>query len=114
LQDIFTLFLFLLGFVGIIYLGFVFSKRLSKGVLKINSSKHMNVIDRLVVGQDRYILIVSVLDKYYLISVTGQSIEILKELDGEELETDPEPPQRIVDFEAFKSVFQNAFKKTKK
>ena len=104
----------LLAVIFVIYLSYVFSKYISKGTAKITAAKHMQVIDRLVVGQDRFILIVSVLDKYYLVSVTGQSIEILKELDGDELKNSSDNEPKPLDFDLFKTTFTNMFKRDKK
>lgn len=44
-------------------------------------SKYMNVVDRLMLGQNNFITIVEIYNKYYLIGITEKDISILKELD---------------------------------
>lgn len=41
----------------------------------------MNVVDRLMLGQNNFITIVEIDSKYYLIGITEKDINILKELD---------------------------------
>jgi flagellar biogenesis protein FliO len=41
----------------------------------------MNVADRLMLGQNNYIAIVEINNKYYLIGITEKDINILKELE---------------------------------
>lgn len=44
-------------------------------------SKYMNVVDRLMLGQNNFITIVEINDKYYLVGISEKDISILKELD---------------------------------
>lgn len=85
MEDVLTLVTVLILVAAVIYLSYWVSKNLSKGTVKIGSAKHMSVLDRLILGQDRYLAIVKVLSKYYLVSITGQNVQILKELDEEEI-----------------------------
>jgi len=97
----------------VFYLSYLFSRYMSKGALKINAAKHMKVIDKLAVGQDRYILIVKITDKFFLISATGQSVQILQELDGDGLDESGDESGKIIDIDAFKSIFQGFMGKKK-
>ena len=65
---------------AVLYLSYLFSRYLAVGAAKINKSKYVKIIDRVVLGQDRMILITMIGDKYYLIGSTAQSIQILTEL----------------------------------
>ena len=47
------------------------------------SSRYMNIIDRMPLGQNKFVAIMKVKDEAYLIGVTENSIEILKELEGD-------------------------------
>lgn len=114
-EDIFTIVVVLAMVAGVIYLSYWFSRSLSRGAVKINHAKYLSVVDRLVVGQDRYIVIIKVLSQYYLASITGQSIVILKELDGEEIAQNEaqqlEKPQGI---DTFKNVLSGMLNKKDK
>ena len=68
--------------VGVIlYLSYLFSRYLAVGAAKINKSKYIKIIDRVVLGQDRLLLIAKIGEKHYLIGSASQSIHILTELD---------------------------------
>ena len=45
------------------------------------SSRYMNVVDKLMLGQNNFIAIVEISNKYYLIGITEKGISILKELE---------------------------------
>ncbi|MCM1334107.1 MAG: flagellar biosynthetic protein FliO [Bacteroides sp.] len=69
---------------GLLFLFLYVMKRLSNGVGVVNGSK-MRVLDRVTVGRDGMLLVVSVCDRLILIAVTPQRIEKLCDL-----ETSPE------------------------
>ena len=69
--------------VFIIYLSYVVSKYVGRGMNKNGNSHYMRVVDQLMVGQDRYVAVVQAGDKYLLIGVTSQQISLLRELDPE-------------------------------
>ena len=71
--------------VFIIYLSYVVSKYVGRGMNKNGNSHYMRVVDQLMVGQDRYVAVVQAGDKYLLIGVTSQQISLLRELDPEDL-----------------------------
>lgn len=41
----------------------------------------MNIVDRMVVGQNKCLAIAEIAEKYYLISITEKDISIIKELE---------------------------------
>lgn len=71
--------------VFIIYLSYIVSKYVGRGMNKNGNSHYMRVVDQLMVGQDRYVAVVQAGDKYLLIGVTSQQISLLQELDPEDL-----------------------------
>lgn len=71
--------------VLIIYLSYVCSKYIGKGMNRGGNSKYMRMLDRLAVGQDRYVAVVQAGEKYLLIGVTQEQVNLLKELTEEEL-----------------------------
>ena len=64
--------------VFIIYLSYVVSKYVGRGLNKNGNSHYMRVVDQLMVGQDRYVAVVQA-------GVTSQQISLLRELDPEYL-----------------------------
>jgi len=77
--------LVLAAMAAVLYLSYLFSRYLAVGASKINKSKYVKIIDRVVLGQDRMILIAMIGEKYYLIGSTAQSIQILAELDDKDI-----------------------------
>jgi flagellar protein FliO/FliZ len=114
MQDILPLILTLLAIVLILYLSYIFSRFVSVRSAGITSAKYMNIVDRISMGQDRFLLIVSIQQKHYLLGVSGQSITLLKELDDS---IDLEPIARITPepfgLGSFKSTLQSMISKKK-
>jgi len=81
LDGVFPLILALIAVGVILYLSYLFSRYLAIGAAKVNKSKYIKIIDRIVLGQDRMIMIALIGEKYYLIGSSAQSIQILTELD---------------------------------
>lgn len=48
----------------------------------------MNVVDRIVLGQNKYMAIAEISNKYYLLSITERDINIIKELEDFQLKPD--------------------------
>lgn len=71
--------------VAIIYLSYLASKYVGKGMNRTGSSRYMKVLDQLMIGQDRYVTVVQAGDRYLLLGVTSQQISLLKELDADDL-----------------------------
>ena len=88
------------------YMSFLFTKFIGNRASKVNKADYMKIIDRLAVGQDRFILIVSVQGIYYLISATSKEIRVLKQLDDFR-EIPPEPNHPMPFSESFKTVLGN-------
>lgn len=70
---------------GIIYLSYICSKYLGKGLVKTGSSKYMRLMDQMVVGQNRSLMMVQVGGRYLLLGVSQEKIETLAELSEEDL-----------------------------
>lgn len=69
----------------IIYLSYVFSRYIGRGMNKSSSSSYMRLVDQITVGQDRYIAIMQIGEKYLLVGITAGQINMLTELKEEEL-----------------------------
>jgi flagellar biosynthetic protein FliO len=63
----------------------MFTKYVKGGTLGIRQSKFMKIVDTIAVGQDRYLIIVEINEKYYLVGSTTSDISILSKLEGDEI-----------------------------
>ena len=69
----------------ILYLSYLASKYLGRGMSRAGNSRYMRVIDQIMLGQDRHIAVIQVGGKYLLVGVTAGQISILSEVKDEEL-----------------------------
>lgn len=77
----------------ILYGSHIASKWAAMGTMRAVKSRQMQLIDRMVIGQDRMLMIVQVGERFFLIGSTGSEISLISELsstdilppDGEEL-----------------------------
>lgn len=80
----------MLSFAFVIILLFIavkmFTKYVKNGTVGMRESKFMRIIDTIAVGQDRYMMIVEINNKYYLVGSTASEINILSEINGEDIE----------------------------
>ena len=65
---------------GIIYLSYLCSKYLGKGLAKTGRSRYMRMVDQMVVGQNRTLAIVQVGDRYLLLGAGQEQVQTLAEL----------------------------------
>ena len=70
---------------GIIYLSYLCSKYLGKGLAKTGRSRYMRMVDQMVVGQNRTLAIVQVGDRYLLLGAGQEQVQTLAELSEEDL-----------------------------
>ena len=84
-MDWLTWLLSFIGVIGLIFLLFYALKKLNKRV-GTSSGSRLRVLDRLNVGRDGMLLVVSVAGKLMLIGVTSQRMEKLCELEQSEEE----------------------------
>ncbi len=75
---------FLLAAV-IIYLSYICSKYLGKGIVRSSSSQYMRMVDQMMVGQNRTLVIVQAGGRYLLLGVGPEQIQTLAELSEEDL-----------------------------
>ncbi|WP_207942449.1 hypothetical protein DOK78_000919 [Enterococcus sp. DIV2402] len=64
-----------------------------------NGGKTLQVLERIAVSKSSFIAIVKILDKYYVMSLSEQTNEIIRELTPEEVQkyrTSQQTPQEIV------------------
>lgn len=63
----------------------MFTKYVKGGTVGIRTSKFMSIVDTIAVGQDRYLLIVEIDGRYFLVGSTSSEVTILSELDSDEI-----------------------------
>ena len=73
----------LIGIIIIIFGAFYFTKWFSKKIPTVNGSK-IKILDRAVIGQNEYIVVVRVGEKVLLLGVSGQSVNLISELNPED------------------------------
>lgn len=100
----------LIGVIGILVLTYFGTRWMTSkvGTTGVGSSKYMKIIDRLVVGQNKSIVIVDIQGKYYLVSITENNIELLKELDSLEINTE-EYIKEELDFNKILTKFKKTY-----
>lgn len=74
-----------LGVLGLIFFLFYALKKLNKGI-SIKSGTKLRVLDRINLGRDGMLLVVSVCNKLMLLGVTAQKVDKLCDLDMTEEE----------------------------
>lgn len=57
------------------------------------SGKNIKVVERVAIGQDKYLVICKVCGSYYLIGVSNQSIKILAQLSEDHFSDEKQPAQ---------------------
>lgn len=99
----------------IIYLSYVCSKYIGKGMSRGSSSRYMRLVDQITLGQDRHMAIIQVGERYMLLGITAGQINVLTELKEDELfPLSPESgnsEERLPDFKALMEKFGNFNKK---
>lgn len=74
-----------IGVLGLIFFLFYALKKLNKGI-SVKSGNRLKVLDRVNIGRDSMLLIVSVCGQVMLLGVTAQKVEKLCDLDISEQE----------------------------
>lgn len=68
----------------ILYLSHVCTKVLGRGIGGRQANSHMQLIDRLPLGQDKAVAVIRMGKRYYLVGIAASSINLLAELPEEE------------------------------
>lgn len=89
-SDVLSLIFSLFAIVLVLYLCYVFSKYLSKKVNNVSGHGNIRILERVALTQDKGLAVAEVCGKYYLLGFSTNSVEILKELDGDSLKS-PQP-----------------------
>lgn len=79
--DIISMLFALIGTVCIIVLTYFASKWYARKMGPIAGGKHIKVVDRLVVSKTGSILIIDIEGRQYMMGISDQNVQILKELE---------------------------------
>lgn len=85
-DDILSLIGSLAMIVLVLFATYYFTKTISKKITNYSSSKYLKIVDRIVLSQNKSLLIVEIDKKFILLAVSENNISILKELDSLNLE----------------------------
>jgi flagellar biosynthetic protein FliO len=94
-----------IGIVLILLLAYYSRRFLLKKTSSFMGSKNIKIVDRVMIGQDKYIMVIDIYNSKYIIAVSGQQITMLKDL-GEI--SDNERGQEETAYPT--AVFSNIFK----
>ena len=106
-SDVLPLLGSILAIVLILFLTYFASKYISKKMPMSQNGGNIKIVERMALAQDKFLAIAEISNKYYLIGVSTNSINLLKELD------DYEPPKQDGSEFDFSKLAMSFNKKTK-
>jgi flagellar protein FliO/FliZ len=77
--------------IVVIVAAYIATKYLS-GKGRHMKSRHIRILDRMIMGRDKHIVLIEVGDKKLLIGITNQTINVLGDIDTQSLKEEPEKP----------------------
>ena len=107
IKDIFSLIFSIIGIIVVLFLTYYSTKWLSTKTNVAMKSKYMNIIDKIMLGQNKFLAIAEICNKYYLISITENNISIIKELEDFKPLINEAPEINM----QFNKIFDKFFKK---
>lgn len=81
ITDVFYLVGIILLFIVFFYIVYLTTYFVSKLNNKMQSGKNINIIERVSITRDKFLIIVSLDKKYYFLSVTDQNIKLIDSFD---------------------------------
>ncbi|MEY8356442.1 flagellar biosynthetic protein FliO [Lachnospiraceae bacterium 54-53] len=110
MDSIFNLASVLILTVLILYLSYIFTKNLGKGIGMKQRGTNMQMLDRLPLGQDKTVAIIRAGSRYYLVGIASSQITLLAELSEEDIqkEISDSPPRTGAGdgYESFKNILK--------
>lgn len=86
ITDVFYLIGIVLLFIVFFYVVYLTTYFVSKLNKKMQSGKNIKVIERVTITRDKFLMIVEIDDKYYFLSATDHSIELIDTLENLKIE----------------------------
>ena len=105
-MEYFQMIMALLGVLALVFLLFWAMKKLNQRVT-VSDSRHMKVLERINLGPDKMLLLISVCGKCMVVGVTNGRVEKIHELEESEEENGGNPTFK----ESFKTVFRDMMNK---
>ena len=75
----------LIGVLFVILLAYLGTRLIAQKYSKMNSGRYLKVIERVALGQDKALILLTVNQKVYLLGVTGKCINMVCEFEENEL-----------------------------
>ncbi len=112
LGELLTLLGVIVAVIGVLTLSYVVSKRIGQGMMGSYGPSGMKVVSRLVVGQDKSIVIINIGAKFYLIGISNDNINLLREIPPEDIKDIPSEGNKISEgLPQFKDFFSDILRK---
>jgi len=71
--------------IGVLFLSYYVTKSIGKGSMLKRKIKYIKVIDQIAIGQDRFVSIVQVGNRYFLLGNTSDNINLINEIGEEDI-----------------------------
>ncbi len=84
--EIFKYIFFLLSFVIVIFLAFFFTKYIARKSNFLNKSKHIKIIEVISLGSNTKIIIMEILEAYYIVYDNNSHSLLLDKIDKEDVD----------------------------
>lgn len=73
---------FIFVFILIIVMAYYISRYYASFTLSANKTRYIKVVDRYVIGRDKYILLINIDKNNYLIGITNNNINLISVIDN--------------------------------
>lgn len=85
MKEILNISLLVMGFTVVLIAAYFFSKFIGFKMSHSNANKHIKVLDRVFLGNDKFICIIQIGIRFFVIGITNHHIELISELNEAEL-----------------------------
>mgnify|MGYP000914071735 CR=1 FL=1 len=77
--------LLIMGFIVVLLAAYYFTKFIGSKMSYSNTNKHIKVLDRVFLGNDKSICIIQIGNRFFVIGITNHHIELISELNEAEV-----------------------------
>jgi flagellar protein FliO/FliZ len=99
---------FIFASILVIILAYYVSRYYASFSLSVNKSRYIKILDKYMIGKDKYIILICINEKYYLIGITNNNINLISVIDDlKEYSTSQnmtDDPQSSKVMESFKEI----------
>lgn len=85
MKEILNISLLVMGFTVVLIAAYFFTKFIGFKMSHSNANKHIKVLDRVFLGNDKFICIIQIGIRFFVIGITNHHIELISELNEAEL-----------------------------